>query len=99
MDIAIIAIVILLIILLFKRFDNTVMIFGVLDIIFRIINFIGNNTIIELKNFINKYIPSSIEGIIRNYSSGTLEDILIWIYVFFMGLFCYFVLKKLIKRI
>ena len=65
----------------------------------RIINFIGNHTTSGIRDFTNKYFPNSIEAIIRNNSSGTLETILVWLYVILMAMFWYFVLRMLIRRI
>ena len=99
MDIVVIFIILLIVALVFKRLDNTIIFFGMIDIFLRIVNFIGENTIKESNNFINKYLPSSIPGIIRNYSTGTLEDVLIWGYVILMALFLYYVFRMLLHRI
>lgn len=98
MDIVIVIILVICAILLFRRFDNTVIFFGLVDIFFRIVNFVGNNTTKAINNFVDKYFPSSIESIIRRYSSGTLETILVWIYVSLMALFFFYVLKMLWHR-
>lgn len=99
MDIVILFIILLLVALIFKRLDNTIIFLGLIDIFLRIVNFIGNNTVKELNTFINKYFPSSIPGIIRNYSSGILEDILVWVYVFLMCVFTYYVFRMLLHRV
>jgi len=99
MDIVIIFIILLIVALVFKRLDNTIIFFGLIDIFLRILNFIGNNTIKELNTFINKYFPESIPAIIRGYSSGTLELVLIWAYVILMCLFLYYVFRMLLHRL
>lgn len=99
MDIVILFIILLIVALVFKRLDNVIIFFGLIDIFLRIVDFIGNNTIRELNNFINKYLPSSIEAIIRGYSSGTLELVLIWGYVILMTLFLYYVFRMLLHRL
>lgn len=99
MDIVIIFVILLIVALVFKRLDNTIIFFGIIDIFLRIVDFIGENTIRELNNFINKYLPSSIPAIIRSYSSGTLEIVLIWGYVILMALFLYYVFRMLLHRI
>lgn len=99
MDILIIFVILLIVALVFKRLDNTIIFFGIIDIFLRIVNFIGNNTIKQLNAFINKYLPSSIPSIIENYSSGTLELVLIWIYVILMIIFLYCVFRMLLHRI
>lgn len=99
MDIVVIFVILLIVALVFKRLDNTIIFFGIIDIFLRIVDFIGKNTIAELNAFINKYLPSSIPGIIRNYSNGTLEEVLIWGYVILMGFFLYYVFRMLLHRI
>lgn len=99
MDIVILLIIVLLIAIIFKRISNTIIFLGLIDIFLRIINFIGNNTVRELNNFINKYFPSSIPGIISKYSSGVIETVLIWGYVILMCMFLYYVFRMLLRRI
>lgn len=99
MDVVVIFIILLIVALVFKRLDNTIIFFGIIDIFLRIVDFIGNNTVKELNNFINKYLPASIEAIIKNYSSGTLELVLVWIYVILMALFLYYVFRMLLHRL
>ena len=99
LDIVIIFIILLIVALIFKRFDNVIIFFGLIDIFLRIIDFIGKNTTKEIDNIINKIFPNSIPSIISNYSTGILETILIWIYVGLMILFTFYVLKMLIHRL
>ena len=99
MDIVIIFVILLIVALVFKRLDNTIIFFGLIDIFLRIIDFICNNTVKELNNFINRYLPSSIPAIIRGYSSGTLEIVLIWVYIGLMILFLYYVFRMLLHRL
>ena len=99
MDIVILLIIVLLVAVIFNRISNTIIFLGLIDIFLRIVNFIGNNTVKELNNFINKYFPSSIPGIIEKYSSGIIETILIWGYVVLMTMFLYYVFRMLLRRI
>lgn len=99
MDIVVIFVILLVVALVFKRLDNTIIFFGIIDVFLRIVDFIGNNTVKELNSFINRYLPASIEAIIRGYSSGTLELVLVWIYVGLMALFLYYVFRMLLHRL
>ena len=99
MDIVIILILLIAVALIFKRLDNTIIAFGLIDVFLRIVNFIGNNTTKSINDFINKYLPSSIEAVIRGHTTGALETILVWVYVFLMMMFWYFVFRMLIHRI
>ena len=99
MDIIIVLILLIVIALVFKRLDNTIIAFGLIDVFLRIVNFIGNHTTSGIKTFTNKYFPNSIEAIIRGHSTGSLETILVWLYVILMAMFWYYVLRMLIRRI
>ncbi len=99
MDIIIILIALIIIALIFKRLDNTIIAFGLIDVFLRIVYFIGNHTTSGIRAFTNKYFPASIESIIVKHSNGSLETILVWLYVILMAMFWYFVLRMLIRRI
>ena len=99
MDILIIFIVLLIVALVFKRTSNVIIFFGLIDVFLRILDYIGKNTIDDVNNIINKIFPDSIPAIIRAYSSGTLEIILMWVYVLLMILFVYYVFRMLLHRL
>jgi len=99
MDIVIIFVILIVAALVFKRVDNTIIAFGLIDVFLRIVDFIGNNTTTAINSFINRYLPASIEAVIRGHSTGSLETILIWLYVLLMMLFWFYVLKMLIHRL
>ncbi len=99
MDVIIVLILLIIIALIFKRLDNTIIAFGLIDVFLRIVFFIGNHTTSGIKAFTNKYFPASIEAILRNHSTGMLETILVWLYVILMAMFWYYVLRMLIRRI
>ena len=99
MDIVVIFVILLIVALVFKRVSNVIIFFGLIDIFLRILDFIGKNTTKEINEFINKIFPDSIPAVIRGYSQGTLETVLIWIYVFLMILFLYYVFRMLLHRL
>ena len=98
-DVVVIFIILLIVALIFKRFDNVIIFFGLIDIILRILDYIGKHTIQEIKNIIDKFLPNSIPAIISANSTGILETILMWVYVILMILFTFYVLKMLIHRL
>ena len=100
MIVAIILIVIIILGVIFssRKKSNVFIAFGLIDIFLRIMRYLGDHTIKEVHDLVDKLFPSSIPAIIDNYSTGVLEDILMWIYVFLMCLFFYHVLRLLIKR-
>ena len=99
MDLIVILVLIAIVVIIRRDFKSFVYSLGVIEIFFRVIHFIARNlNIVELSNFIDKYVPSSIISIFRTYSSGLILDILSWIFVIFMGVLDYYLLKYLIKR-
>ena len=97
--IIIIVIIVLGIAIFSKKKSNAFIAFGLIDVFLRIMNYIGEHTIKEVNDIINKIFPSSIPAIISNYSTGILEDILMWGYILLMSLFFYYVLRLLLKRL
>ncbi len=82
-----------------KRFQTYIFGFGMIDIIFRILNIIkGYIPSKKIVSLINSYIPSSVPGVIRNYTSGVFETVLIFVYVVIMAIFLYYVIRIFIKR-
>lgn len=78
--------------------SNVFLAFGLIDIFLRLINYIGDHTINEVNNIIDKIFPNSIGSIITHYTSGTLSDILMWGYFLLMAIFFYYVCHLFIKR-
>ena len=99
MDIVIIFVILLIVALVFKRVSNVIIFFGLIDIFLRILDYIGKHTSSDINNFINKIFPDSIPAIINKYSTGVLEDILMWVYVGLMILFLYYVFRMLLHRL
>ncbi len=102
MDIILIILVVALIIvgIFFKDFKSVVYFLGIIDIFFRLLHkLIELINVKQITSFVNTYIPSSLEMIINNYSSGILNTVLIWIlfllYIYFeIYLIKYWVKKK-----
>ncbi len=98
-DLIIIIVILVLVGLYFRRFSNFVYAFAIIDIFLRILDFIRLNVpVTELQNLISKYFPSSIAGIIYNYTGGILTTILIWIYVVLYCIFLGYLFKTFIHR-
>lgn len=100
MDAATVVFIILLLVVIFvfRRFSNTVYFIAIVDIFLRILTFIKNNTVPELKTFIAKYFPENIPSIIGRYVKGDLYTIIVWIYVIIMSIFLFYVFRIFIKR-
>ena len=75
-DVVILLIIIALIAIIFRNVNNTIIFVGLIDIVLRILSFVGNNTTPKIHSFISKYFPASIGAMIQSHSSGMLETIL-----------------------
>lgn len=98
-SVIVIFIILLIAALTLKKISNVIIAFGLIDIFLRILDYIGEHTIKEINNVINKFFPDSIPAIIAENSSGILSDILMWGYVVLMVLFMYYVFRMLLKRL
>lgn len=83
----------------FRRLDSSVYFIAALDIFFRILTFIKDNLgVVEISNFINKYFPESIPGVIYKYTDGIISTVLIWIYVLMFVVFLFYTVRILWKK-
>lgn len=99
MDAIIIIAIILFIAFYFRRLDKVVTGFAIVDIFLRIFRFLVVNIEINgISEYIEKYLPESIPGIIKHYTSDMLCDILIWIYVIVMAIFLGYTIRYFIKK-
>lgn len=101
MELDVVILIILLVagICYFRKLDSSVYFIASVDIFFRILNFIKDNLKIEeISNFIGKYIPESIPGIIHKYTDGIVCDLLMWLYVIMFGIFLFYTVKILWKK-
>ena len=97
-SVIVIFVILFIVALTTKTKSNVFLAFGLIDIFLRIINYIGDHTIAEVNNIINKIFPNSIPAIITHYTSGTLADILMWGYIVLMIIFFYHVFRLFMKR-
>ena len=99
LDLVVLIVLFVFVIIYSKRFQTYIFGFGMVDILFRILNIIrGFIPISDVRKFISTYVPSSVPGVINKYTEGMINSILIWIYVIIMGIFLYFIVKIFIKR-
>ena len=98
MDIIIFLVLIIIVLILFR--DSRVVIFfiGTSDVLLRLIYFVKDQiNIKELSTFVNKYIPSSVYGIIENSTSGIVTSLLAWLYIGVMIVFVYYLIRHMLK--
>ncbi len=98
-DLVVLIVLLVFVIIYSKRFQTYMFGFGMIDILFRILNLInGFIPSKEVRTFISTYIPESIPSVINHYTSGIFNTILIWIYIIIMAIFLYYVVRIFIKR-
>lgn len=101
MDIILIILVIAIIVvgLFFKDFKSVVYFIGIMDIFFRLLHKLIELINIEaITKFIVTYIPSSLEAIINNYSSGILNTVLMWVLFLLYAYFEFYLVKYWLKK-
>lgn len=98
-DLVALIVLIVIVAIYSKRFQTYIFGFGMIDILFRILNIInGFIPIKEIRTFINTYIPESVPSVINKYTNEIFNTVLIWVYVVIMAIFLYFIVKLFIKR-
>lgn len=101
MDVVLIVLVIAIIVvgILFKNFKSVVYFIGIADIFFRLLHKLIELIDVEvINNFVNNYIPTSIEAIINNYSSGILNTVLIWLLFLLYVYFLFYLIKYWLRN-
>ncbi len=98
-DLVVLIVLLVFVIIYSKRFQTYMFGFGMIDILFRILNLInGFIPIKEIRTFINTYIPASIPSVINHYTKGIFNTVLTWIYIIIMAIFLFYVVKIFLKR-
>lgn len=97
-DLGIVLILLIIVVVFFRRFSSFVYAFAIIDIFLRILTFIKNNTVPELHDLIDKYLPESIAAIIGKYTSGIVYTILMWVYVAIFCIFLSYIVSYFIRK-
>lgn len=97
-DVLIVLILLGIVIFFFRKFSSFVYAMAIIDIFLRILTFIRDNSVPELKSLIGKYFPESIAAIIARYSDGIVYTILMWAYVIIFAIFLGYITKYFIKK-
>lgn len=98
-DLIVVLVIFIISLIWFKKFSSFVYFFAIVDIMFRLINFlITNISIPVVSKFAKTYIPASIPALIGKYTSGVFETILLWVVFVLYVLFEYQVIKFFAKK-
>ncbi len=98
-DVIILVVILIFVVMFFKRFSSFCLALGIIETFLRIVSFIKNH--IPLKDvaiILNKYIPDNIFAIIDSYTKGILNTCIKWVFVFFMCCFLFYITKVFMKK-
>lgn len=100
MEAVIIILIILILVLLFKRtFSSAIYAIVIVDIFLRLVDFLRGYIKIsgDVGSFFNR-IPSSLNAVIINSTSGIFEDILLWAIFIVYVIFLYYIITYFMKK-
>lgn len=100
MEVVILMAIIGAIVFFFKRtFSGFIYSVAVVDIFLRLLAYLKIHLFTgEVASFFINYFPNSIPAIITKYTSSTLENVLIWIYVGIMIIFEFYVMRTFFHK-
>lgn len=99
MDLAVLVILLVLVIVLFRDVKWCVYLIGIVEIFFRILHYIGDHLgVYELNLLINNYLPDSIFSVLARYSSGIIYDALSWLLVGCFCVFLFYLIKYFFRK-
>ncbi len=99
MDLVILIVLLMVVVLAFKKFSSFVYCMVIIDLFLRILTLIRINLAIpELTHLIVKYIPESIPAILAKYSSGIFYTVLMWGYIILYIIFEWYIIRTFLKK-
>ena len=100
-DLIVFVILIILVIYFFRRFSSFVYLVCSIDLLFRLLHFLGDNLHVpELQSLIDKYIPTDVVGMISNYfgTNGILYTIILWAMFILYCILLFYIVRILFRR-
>ena len=100
-DLIVFVILIILVIYFFRRFSSFVYLVCAVDILFRLLHFLGDNLKLEDVNaLIDKYIPTDVVGMISNSfgTNGILYTIILWAMFVLYCILLFYIVRILFRR-
>lgn len=99
MDIIIIIVLLLVMFFFVRKINSIVYFIPIIDIGLRIINFLKSNiNSPEISDFLNSYLPTSIPSVVDKYTTGVLNEVIIWVYVVIFIIFEIKLIGTFLKR-
>ena len=98
-DLIIVVVLIIVAFAWFRRFSKTVYAIAIIDIFLRLINYIAANIGIPgFKGWVKAVFPDSIPELLSHYMKGTLLTVFVWIYVGFMVVFLFYIIRAFLRK-
>ena len=98
-DLIVLLLLVVAVVLFFKRFSSFVYLIAIIDIFLRLLTFLSNNLgVPELTSLITKYFPTSMEGIIARYADGIIYTVLLWCLFVIYCIFLFYIIRIFWKR-
>lgn len=83
----------------FRKFSKIVYAIAIIDIFLRLLNYISANIGIPgFHGWVSKIFPSSVPGLLDNYMNGIVLTIFEWIYVLFMVVFLFYIVRAFLRK-
>lgn len=99
MDLLLFLILLVIVIIVYKDIKFVSYFIGILEILFRLLHYLGDNLpIIHMNFFVDKYIPNSIFSIFDGYVTGIVRDIINWAIVLLFAVFVFYLIRYFFKR-
>lgn len=99
MDLLIFIVLVGIVLFVFRSFKSFIYFMALVEILLRILSFICQNIPInEITTWINNNIPNSIHTIINTYSTGILNQVLVWGLVICFIIFEYYTFRIFLKK-
>ena len=96
MGLIILLVILIIIIAIFRNVRSFLYAFAIADIILRIINFVCEQ-VYEVDEILGQ-LPDSVAAMITSESSGTLQTVLLWVYVGLYVLFLSYLIPSFFRK-
>ncbi len=99
MELVVLAILVALSFIYFRKFNSIIYTVCIFDILLRIITKVETMINVEKFSFyVNKYIPESIMSIIEKYTDVTIYTVVTWVYISIYFIFTILIIKNLFSK-
>lgn len=99
LDIIITCVILVLVVICFRKFSSFVYAFAAIDIFLRLVDFVATNLPVpNIQTFLDKTFPNSILSIVCTHTDGIIETILIWLCFFTYCVFLGYVIRTFFRK-